>query len=328
MIIQGIIGKGTGKLGSSVFAINHGVQIAREYRDTIANPSTEAQVNQRSRFKLASQISEVMAPVIAIPRKVLLSPRNRFVKRNMPSFYGLNDSAYVTYENLQLTASSVGLPAVDINRYSGNMEFILHEPAGANIARVVYNVFEKTLDEKLLLVNSIVAKTAGANRRFSTTMEYMDGEFVVLAYGMIDNNKAIAAKYGNYSVATGEDIAQLVSNRVLNTSDYQLTQTRGNTIFAGKSQSARPNPDQFMVYVTSLGPGVVNWNGYPNDRAAFNAGSNCFLVANPQEDADFIGWRWNGEQRYFSYSRQLTLQVTGLIDIVAQFAYNVVPPRT
>ena len=54
MKLNGIVGKGTGKLGASVFAISGGEQIVRQYNPVVSNPNTDAQVAQRAKLKLMS----------------------------------------------------------------------------------------------------------------------------------------------------------------------------------------------------------------------------------------------------------------------------------
>ena len=51
MKLVGILGSGSGKLGSSVFSTVAGETVVRQYQPTVANPNTEAQVNQRARMK-------------------------------------------------------------------------------------------------------------------------------------------------------------------------------------------------------------------------------------------------------------------------------------
>ena len=88
MKLNGLLGTGSGKLGTSVFTTVKGTQIVRQYQPTVNNPSTNLQVSQRSRFKLVSQIAASMADVIAIPRNGIISSRNLFVKKNMPAVLG------------------------------------------------------------------------------------------------------------------------------------------------------------------------------------------------------------------------------------------------
>ena len=60
--IYGINGKITGKVGNTVFAIDGGIQVARQYNPIVANPRTEAQQSQRQKVNLAGQLSKGIIP--------------------------------------------------------------------------------------------------------------------------------------------------------------------------------------------------------------------------------------------------------------------------
>ncbi len=60
--IYGINGKITGKIGNTVFAIDGGIQVARQYNPIVANPRTEGQQNQRLKVNLAGQMSKGIIP--------------------------------------------------------------------------------------------------------------------------------------------------------------------------------------------------------------------------------------------------------------------------
>ena len=72
-----------GKLASNVYSVNSGVQIVRAYQPNVSNPSTEMQVDTRSRFKLCSQLAAAVSTVLAIPKNGLVSARNQFVSQTM-----------------------------------------------------------------------------------------------------------------------------------------------------------------------------------------------------------------------------------------------------
>lgn len=55
--LYGINGKITGKVGNTVFAIDGGIQVARQYNPVVANPRTPAQVTRRNIVSLAGQMS-------------------------------------------------------------------------------------------------------------------------------------------------------------------------------------------------------------------------------------------------------------------------------
>lgn len=84
MKLQGFVGKGSGKLGASVFTVRKGVQIVREYTNRVSNPSTRPQVAQRAKFKLLTQLSAIVANAMAFTNVAAgQSQRNVFMKRNM-----------------------------------------------------------------------------------------------------------------------------------------------------------------------------------------------------------------------------------------------------
>lgn len=228
MKLSGIAGKGSGRVGTNVYAVSGGVQVVRQYNPNVTNPSTPAQVAQRSRLKLASQVAAAMADVIAIPKSGLVSSRNAFMKRNFDLFVGSEDGASCQYAKLQLTASSIGLPAVNAEKSDEQtLSIELTSDARAVATRVIYNVFAKTTEQQLMKIASRVVTEAGENGTFPIEVTTSATELVVYAYGMRDMSTTATAKYGNYHVQSGEDIAKLVANRKLSAADFNFTQTQG-----------------------------------------------------------------------------------------------------
>lgn len=247
MKLSGIAGKGSGRVGSNVYAVSGGVQVVRQYNPNVTNPSTPAQVAQRSRLKLASQVAAAMADVIAIPKSGLVSSRNAFMKRNFDMFIGSEDGASCQYAKLQLTASSVGLPAVSAEKSDEQTLAIeLTSDARAVATRVIYNVFAKTTEQQLMKIASRVVTEAGENGTFPIEVTTSATELVVYAYGMRDMSTTATAKYGNYHVQSGEDIAKLVANRRLSAADYTFTNTQGFDLIPW----VNPYPNA-VIYVNS-----------------------------------------------------------------------------
>lgn len=233
MKLYGIAGKGSGRLGSHVYAINGGEQIVRAYNPVVTNPSTDAQVGQRSKFKLLTQLAAVMASVIVIPKKGTTSARNQFVSKNIGFAEFSNDIAQVEYEKLQITNGNVAIAAVNAVR-GDTPDFALSmatSMAGL-VDRVVYAMFQKTADGKLQYVQSVVATTATADGSFPANIPAIVGEAVIYAYGMKDNSTGATIRYESYKVENGEDIATLLATRNLKASDYTFTETSGTTIAA------------------------------------------------------------------------------------------------
>lgn len=321
MKLTGFVGTGSGKLGSSVFSTVAGVQVVRQYQPRVANPSTTAQVNQRARLKLASQLAAALAPVIVIPRQGLKSSRNLFIKKNMPQIIGNSGQAQVAYENIQLTDGNAGLPAISITRSQENGIVVkLQEAADAAVSRVVYILYKKSDEEQLQYLGSVIQTVPGVDNCFQASFPYTEGELVVWAYGMKDMNSTASAKYGDYFAASGEDIAQLVMSRKISASDYQFTATRGNTLFSGDSESEEAGANEVMVYIGASGPGTVSGTGFVNGRKAVEIGSNVTVVATPNTGATFDGWYARGTETQLSNTAEYTFEAgAGISDLVAMF---------
>ena len=324
-----LFGKISGKLGAVVFSTSGGATISREYNPHVANPNTDAQINQRARMKLMSQLSACLAPVIAMQKDGLVSVRNQFVKRNFDRCYSVNGQAQISYENVQLTQGNVGLPQIkwqsanDTDIPTISVGFT-DEPS-ATISRVVWCLFRKTEEGKLEFVSSqIIEKreTPSPDIYFLGSFEGVslnadDGkltaDYVIYAYGMIDASERATAQYGNLNVNTATDIADLVTNRRISYMDYQFTQTRGTSANRGTSESTDVPAGSARVFVTALGNGTVSGGG------TFQLGTSVTVTATPGTDATFVGWRNNGQQNYISRQASYTFTLNQQADLVAVF---------
>lgn len=323
MIVNGINGKGYGKSGSKVYSINHGVMIEREYNSRVSNPSTSGQVTQRSRFKLASQVSAAMAPVIVIPRKGIQSPRNLFVKKNIGYFYGSVDGASVSYESLQITPGCVGLPAVKIQRQAaGHVVLELASSVLNAFDQVVYNVFKKDQDNQLILWDSAVVDITSSNSMGSVEVTQYDGDLFVYAYGLRIKNPAARALYGNLQVESGLDVARLVANRTLELNNFQFSITRCSSIAAGEQENVLPDDDQVVIYAKGATGGSVTGEGLSNGKIICDNGDHITLTAVPDSGWIFYGWHNNGQQSFFSTTSPLTIVANENRDIIASFMYT------
>lgn len=309
--IQGIA---KGKVGSMVYSTVGGQMIARSYNPYVKNPNTVAQTNQRASFKLLSQIAAVMAPVIAIPKEGLRSSRNLFVKKNSGLVSANNGVAQITYENLQLTNSSVGIPSIVATRSSEDgIQIELAEDCSAALSRVVYMVYRKTSENTLQYVQSTIVTDAGDEGTFPGTLLYVEGDIVLFAYGMKDLNASATAKYADYSVTNGEDVARLVLTRNISMSDFQFTQTRGTTMFADENETTQVGDNEARVYVTATAGGTATGAG------VYTLGTSVTVSATPNEGYTFTGWRNNGESNIISTAQNYTFTLTGQTDLVAVF---------
>ncbi len=309
-----LFGKISGKIGSVVFSTSGGKTISREYNPHVSNPSTQAQVNQRARLKLMSQLSASLAPVIAIPKQGLVSSRNAFTKLNFGASYANNGTAQITYENVQLTNGNAGLPSIVATRAQGSGVTIqLAEDASNAVNRVVYIMYRKTSEQTLQLVQSIIVESAGTSGTFAGSMIYTEGDLVFYAYGMKDLNSNASAAYGNMAVANAVDVARLVATRKVDNSSYQFTQTRGATMFADENEIADVPEGSARVFVAAFPGGTVRGGGI------YVIGQNATVVATPNSGYRFLGWRVNGTAEIISRDASYTFEVEGMTDLVAFF---------
>lgn len=317
-----LFGKISGKLGAVVFSTSGGETISREYNPNVSNPSTQAQVNQRARMKLMSQLSASLSPVLAMTKDGLVSKRNKFVKQNFPASYVLNGSAQITYENVQITEGNTALPAlagqgtVSADLLNIQVGFI-SEPS-TTISRIVFCLFKKSNEGKLEYVKSLIV----SDRAQGAPYVYFRGEFndlsiaeyVVFAYGMSDTSEKATAQYGNMNVITASDLARLVATRALSYSDYQFTQTRAITIAADGTAVQPETGGNIRLYVTALGNG-----GTVSGGGSFAPGTEVTVVATPASGYSFVRWVYNGTDLTASTSASYTFTLNQQTDLVAEF---------
>lgn len=330
--VTSLYGKTSGKIGSIVFSTSGGETIAREYNPHVANPNTQAQVNQRARMKLMSQLSAALSPVIAMTKDGLTSKRNKFVKKNFGSSYALNGVAQISYENVQITEGSVGLPQVVAEAFGTNwggpVVYLASAPS-VNVNRVVYCIFEKSQENRLSFLRSLIV-TQRTNENmpdayFPEALDFLEvegsgsestfgREYVIYAYGMSDTSESATARYGNLNVQSASDIATLVANRTISYEDYQFTQTRGTTVGQGSGGDTPTPVGQARVFVTALGNG-----GTVSGGGTFAIGSQVTVTATPNSGYTFVKWIYNGTELTASTSATYSFTLNQQVDLVAVF---------
>ena len=227
MKLNGFVGKGSGKLGSSVFAISGGEQIVREYNPRVANPNTDAQVEQRAKLKLMSQLAAALAPGLAFKKMGLVSARNQFVAKNIGLCTYGSEQAQIELAKLQLTAGNKTIPAVtEVKTQGGAFTLKLSEPAPEGIEKVVYVVCKQTIDNKISLLNVLVTNI-GVNRLAETsTSAPEDDDVLVYAYGWINTDSSKSVLYENYEVEDfggNANLAVIMRNMLQNGSFTETT---------------------------------------------------------------------------------------------------------
>lgn len=234
MKLNGIFGTGSGKTGNAVFATSAGKQIVRTYQPKVTNPNTDAQIAQRAKFKLLSQLAAAMAPVIVISKSGLVSARNRFVKKNIPLATYADDKASIVLTAIQLTDSNTSLPNLVLEGTLDNDTVHVETltPVSGIFEKVRYAIFKKTEDAKLQLVaQTVVDVTDGRNEKAEFSFINLSaGEYVVYGYGMNPKNASSSVGYNNYDTEAGETTADLESSTRISTYNYNFSVTKANEI--------------------------------------------------------------------------------------------------
>lgn len=225
MKLNGIIGKGTGKLGSSVFAISGGEQVVREYNPNVSNPNTDAQVAQRAKLKLMSQLGAALAPAMGFAKKGLVSARNQFVSNNIRLANYRGNSASVNLDELQLTPSNLYFPDLSYTTANNTLSITLAAAASGDVKRVAYYLYKQTDNDKLEYVVSKIVTEAGEGRTFPTSFGTDGGEFIVYAYGIKDNSVNATIRYENYMSSVADTEATLAVQTLLRSADYAFTKS-------------------------------------------------------------------------------------------------------
>lgn len=218
----------TGKLADTVMSVRNGEQIARKYQPVVFNPSTPAQIAQRAKLKLMSQLSAVLGRTIAIPKRGTVSSRNLFTKLNIGKAIFADNNADIDLVKLDVTGGAVGLPAISAQfNNDGNIAVQLAQ-GDADVDRVVYLILSVQSDNTIRLGSTSVVSIAGDRNEFPTIAEgNYTADSYVLAYGVRDNTEAARAIFGNLTSPSALDVARIVTTRNLTENDITLTETRG-----------------------------------------------------------------------------------------------------
>lgn len=317
-----LFGKISGKLGAVVFSTSGGETISREYNPNVSNPSTQAQVDQRARMKLMSQLSASLSPVLAMTKDGLVSKRNKFTKINFPASYALNGIAQITYENVQITEGNTALPALvaqgEISADLMTLTTGFSVAPSATISRIVYCLFKKSNEGKLEYITSQIVSNRSAGAPYiyfrGSFVDLAIAEYVVFAYGMSDTSERATVSYGNLNVVTASDLARLVATRAISFSDYQFTQTRAVTIASDGTAVQPEQAGKVRVYVTAIGNG-----GTVSGGGSYDIGESVTVVATPANGYEFQYWMLNGTQQRVSSTASYTFTVQQQTDLVAVF---------
>lgn len=326
----GITGLVVGKLGGAVYAVRNGVQIARVYNPSPAQPKTEKQVEAQAKLKLLSQLAASIAPVIAIARKGIVSGRNQFTQRNYEfTSYGGN-AASIPMGDILLTASNAGFPAFRVNRSSGEyIRVSLLENVSTMWDRVVYVVLKKTSSQQIMPATSLLVSDAGADGMFKADLPYVEGDISVHVYGIRLNTASSRVMFGNLIAPTAEEVAKLITSRTYNESDFSLSETRGVYMSSIENTAEPTGTSTVTIAANAIDVDTAQAaGGTITGQGVYAIGSSVTLTATPDEGYTFVGWRESGSTTIVSTSATYTFSVNGSRSLQAVFQSEVSAQHT
>lgn len=328
--VTSIQGKAVGKVGAVVYAVSGGQQIAREYQPHVANPSTEGQVNNRSRFKLLSQLSASLKPVIAIRKEGLVSARNMFQSINYPATSFDGETAKINLNVVQLTKSNASFVGFNATRAGGTAIVVKLNAAAPALDRVVYAAYSKRADGSLLMLDSVVTENAGDDNKFQANLAYSAGSVVVYAYGISDIDAAMSAKFGNLNAPTAENVAKLIVSSTENAAGVSLTKTAALTMNEGTDTGDSDDnivPTGGVLVSVSVNEQAAQANAKATGGGNYEIGDQ--VTVNAIDPTSGNAWVWNGwvkitagQEELVSNNKSYTFTAEENVTLQAQWEWS------
>lgn len=316
MKLHGIGGVGTGKLGSMVYSVRNGQQIVRQYNPIVANPSTAAQVEARSKMKLMSQLAAIVAPVIAINAEGLKSKRNLFISRNYPLAGYVEETAQIDMAGVQLTKSNTAFPDFEVDRSNGTSIAVhLSEDATNLFDRVIYCAVISQADGSLRLWDDVLVTEAGSGGLFPAVLPYTPNAIAVYGYGIRANNDDAKAAYANLKSGDAGKLAEILTSRNATLAAITISETKGCVLEVGETSGETISSNQAKVTIAIEGTGSATGAGN------YTIGSSVTLVATPSGNAEFLGW-YNAQNVRVSQAASYQFVINDNVSLTAKFTVD------
>lgn len=314
MKLHGIGGVGTGKLGSMVYSVRNGQQIVRQYNPIVANPSTAAQVEARSKMKLMSQLAAIVAPVIAINAVGLKSKRNLFISRNYPLAGYAENTAQIDMAGVQLTKSNTAFPDFEVDRSNGQSIAVhLSEDAKNLFDRVIYCAVISQADGSLRLWDDVLVTEAGAGGLFPATLPYTPNAIAIYGYGIRANNDDAKAAYANLKSGDAGKLAEILTSRNATLAAITISETKGCVLEVGEDSGETLGSNMARLSIDTIGLGSATGAG------TYTIGTEVTCVATPRSGATFDGW-FNNQNVKVSSEASYTFTINDNMTLTAKFS--------
>lgn len=316
MKLHGIGGVGTGKLGSMVYSVRNGQQIVRQYNPIVANPSTAAQVEARSKMKLMSQLAAIVAPVIAINAEGLKSKRNLFISRNYPLAGYEDNTAQIDMAGVQLTKSNTAFPDFEVDRSNGQSIAVhLSEDATNLFDRVIYCAVISQSDGSLRLWDDVLVTEAGTGGLFPAVLPYTPNAIAIYGYGIRANNDDAKAAYANLKSGDAGKLAEILTSRNATLAAITISETKGCVLEVGETEGATMSSNQARLEISVQGQGDVAGAG------VYAIGSQVTVTATARQNNEFLRWE-NAQGVSVSTNASYSFTITDNVSLKAVFTNN------
>ena len=229
--IYGLSGRLTGRKGDAVFAVRGGEQIVRQYNPIVANPKTEAQVENRAKLKLCSQLGAIFAPVLAIPSQGAKSGRNVLSSLIYPKMDYSTGEAKVHLDQIPLTNSH--RPISGVNQYQkedSGLFVSTNLSESANYDKISYALVMIDSNHNIRLVATQLVSTPGVDGRFEADFSQYANEVggaacCVYAYGIKTLDADESVRIDSVVGDSAEKVAKLVVSRSELATSVAVSQT-------------------------------------------------------------------------------------------------------
>lgn len=236
--IYGLSGRITGRKGDAVFAVRGGEQIVRQYNPIVANPKTEAQVENRAKLKLCSQLGAILAPVLAIPSVGAKSGRNQLSSLIYPKVNYQGGIAKVSLDEIPLTNSHRPLSGVThYQKEDAGLYAATNLSEATSYDKVSYALVTITSQGDIRLVATQLVTDPGDDGRFEANFSQYANELAgqsccVYAYGMKTLDADESVRIDSIVGDSAEKAAKLVVSRSELAASVAVSQTRAESFVA------------------------------------------------------------------------------------------------
>lgn len=313
-VVNPAFGKMKGKYAGAVYAVVNGQQTMREKPASVKNPQTEAQVEQRSKMKLVTQLAACIYPSIFFKAEGAVSGRNKFVKANIKQTYFSAGKAAIILDNVQLADGNGGIPSLYVvRRENDKLKITFTEEVDHNIIGVYFCVYKKTDENRLALYGQKLVSNRDSNGDFVGEFPTSNDELVIWAVGVKATNSSAQAKYYEFAVSANTDTASLLSDLINKESGMSFTGTRGVTLYKNESESESVDDGEARVYVTAGAGGTATGAG------KYAIGEDVTVTATPNAGFNFVGWRDAQTNTIITTQNPYTFQLEAMTDLIAIF---------